>query len=202
MAGKKAKEIVEKPQRYIFIDTETTGLDPAIHDVIEVAALVMEEDENNVPRELARYNGRWGITNGIVDIEALAVNGRRATDDVFSTNDHEYRKDLINGFADFLATYVTDSTFIVGGNIGFDLDFIEALFSKYGMVAVRILSKRKAIDIQHIAKFLHDAAVIQVPNFKMETLVRYILGKETWTHTAMQDVLDSSLLYFTMREMV
>lgn len=201
MAGKRAKEIVEKPQRYIFIDTETTGLDPALHDVIEVAALVMEEDINNIPKEIARYHGKWGITDGIVDIEALHVNGRLATDDVFG-NDLQYKASLINGFADFLAKYVTSTTFIIGGNVGFDIDFINALFKKYGLDATRILSKRKAVDIQHIARFLYDAALIDVPDFRMATLVWHILGANVWPHNAMQDVLLSKDLYFTMREMV
>lgn len=204
MDGKTNETVNSHPelaQRYIFIDTETTGLDPEKNDVIEVAAIVFEEDDNNEPQEIARYHGRWGITNGVVDIEALHVNGRRATDDVFSTVDHEYRVALINGLADFFATYITDKTFILGGSVFFDIDFVNALFKKYGLDSERILSKRKAIDIQHVAKFLNDAAIIEVPNYRMATLVKALLGQD-WTHGAMSDAKHSSELYFTMRKMV
>ena len=34
-------------QRYLFIDTETTGLDPAINEVIEVGAIMYEQDDND-----------------------------------------------------------------------------------------------------------------------------------------------------------
>lgn len=199
MDGKAQDIKLDKPQRYIFIDTETTGLDPEVNDVIEVAALVMEESEDGIT-ELARFSGKLGVTDGIVDIEALAVNKRRVTDDIFTPN--ELKVDIVNAFADFLAEFVTSTTFIVGGNTNFDIDFIKALFKKYGLDSTRILSKKKAIDIQHVAKFLHDSGVISVPNFRMATLVWEILGKQTWTHTAMQDVVDSKDLYFEMRELV
>ena len=81
-------------QRYIFIDTETTGLDPRTHDVIEVAALVYEDGT-----EICRYNCEMSAAFGaFVDLEALQVNKRAFAGDVGETDDRVIRKNILYGF--------------------------------------------------------------------------------------------------------
>ena len=190
-------------QRYLFLDTETTGLDPDTNEVIQIAALVMEQAHTQEhPVEVARYECKLRADTGVVDLEALAVNGRRLTEDVLTDSiTSSVQKELVYGFADFLATFVTEKTFIIGANINFDIDFVKSLFKKYDIDANRLLSKKKAVDVQQIARFLHDSNILELPDYRLSTLIREILQiKWIDAHNAMADVLVTKDLYFTMRE--
>jgi DNA polymerase III subunit epsilon len=193
---------IRPKQRYLFLDTETTGLDPDTNEVIEIAALVMEQaNDEEKPKEVSRYSCKLRADTGIVDLGALAVNGRKLTEDVLTDEIISgVQKQLIYGFADFLATYVSPTTFIIGANINFDIDFCKALFKKHGIDAGRLLNKKQAVDVQQIARFLHDANIVELPDFRLSTLVREILQTKWNQHNAMDDVLITAKLYFTMRE--
>lgn len=197
-----------KKQRYLFLDVETTGLDPQKNDVIEVGAIVMEQgDQDDYPTELCRYHGKFRADYGTVDIEALAVNGRRLTEDVLTDQiSSELTKELIYGFADFLADYVTNNTYIVASNVEFDIAFTNSLFNKYGIDSSNLLSTRKAIDIRQLAMVMHDRGIIDIPNnptsVRLSWLVKELLGKEAITHTAMGDTIDLMNVYFKMRDLL
>ena len=191
-------------QRYLFIDVETTGLDPEKNEVIEVGAIVCEQaDNDDKPTELCRYTCKLRAEHGVVDIEALAVNGRRLCVDVLTDEiSAEYAKEIVYGFADFLADYVTNDTLIIGNNVKFDIEFVDALFVKYGISSKRILSQRKSVDIQQIAKFLHDAGALDLKRFNTAYLAKEILDQEVFDHTALGDTITQMKLYFKMRELV
>ena len=192
-------------QRYLFIDTETTGLDPAINEVIEVGAIVYEQDDNDKqPTELCRYVCKLRADQGEVNLGALQVNQRRLTEDlVFDTIiTADIQKDIIYGLADFLTSEATRNTFIIGANIKFDVEFIESLLKRYGIESKELFSRNKLIDIQQVARFLNDAGVIDVPNYRLYTLSKELLSINAQAHTAMADVLQTAAVYFRMRDIL
>ncbi len=188
------------------MDTETTGLDPAINEVIEVGAVLFvqgEDDEN--PKEFFRYACKLRADQGIVDLESTQINMRRLTEDLVldTVVTADIQKDIIYGLADFLASEVTSNTFVIGGNIRFDVEFIKSLLNRHGIDGDRLFHRNKLIDIQQVARFLNDSGVIDVPNFKLRTLFKELdLGWWEGEHTAMADAVATAGVYFKMRDML
>lgn len=190
-------------QRYMFLDVETTGLNPFENEVIEVGVIVMEEDKNLDPVELARFHGKFGAENGVVDIEALKVNRRKLVGDVMpGTDDKDLRRDMVASFADFLVEYHTKDTFVIGVNIKFDIDFLVTLLQRYGIRFRETNLYKNSIDIQHIARFMHDKGVFELENFRGKTIHNAVMDSIMIDnyHSAMLDAIWARDLYFQMRE--
>lgn len=188
--------------RYLFLDTETTGLDSYENDVIEIAA-VMFEDSDDKPVEVGRFVGTMSAAKGTtVDIEALQVNHRLLMNDV-DIDDAFMRNNVLKSFAEWLATYVTKETIIIGHNISFDLEFLLEIFDRIDIDLSRIL-KRPVIDTKQLALFFKDANVLELNNTRLVTLNNALFGVNVQenAHEALADAFDTAQCYFKMREMV
>ena len=187
-------------QRYIFIDTETTGLDPIDNDVIEVAALVYDDET-----EVCRYNCRLSkdaLT--MVDPEALQVNHRDMLGDV-GDFDGEARKSIVYGLADFFIEFATRDAVIVGHNVQFDLDFLYWMFQRYNINVKRLLMQKKKIDTRQIALFLTETGHIKPKSNRMVDVFNHLYeatGSDENDHTAMADAIMCKNIFYKMTDMV
>lgn len=110
-----------------YIDTETTGLDPTVHELLEVAVVTEEVDPLNPFRP--GVTSRWSqkiLPEHIENAEpkALEVNG--------------YTPEKWDGAVPF-STIAVDLAkrlkggVIVGQNVGFDVGFLNAAFKRAGV---------------------------------------------------------------------
>lgn len=197
----------DKPTRYIFLDVETTGLDPRMNDVIEIGAICFEDDnsDNVYPVEIARYSGKMSSDKyQLIDPEALQVNGRMLYGDVASVDD-SLSKDVWMGFTEWLIRYNTPGTILLGHNLQFDLDFIKEATRRHDIDVTRLFNRTK-IDTKQVAAFLKDAGVINPDNLRLITLWNYMfldhpgLGASENAHNAILDCTMCYQIYFEMRE--
>jgi DNA polymerase III alpha subunit (gram-positive type) len=109
-----SKKIPLSKYKKAFVDVETTGLDPSVHEIIEFA--VAFEDGSSSTFKLAPDN----IASA--DPEALKVNGytSAAWDDSFSQE--QGAKEI---------SKLLNECILIGHNIKFDYAFIEALCRKH-----------------------------------------------------------------------
>lgn len=198
---------MDKRQRYLFIDTETTGLDPIRNSVIEIAMRVEEEDKNFVPKEIAVLRAKFPKSEyTMIDLTALQVN-KRAVSDVNVTmdeNNREMRKAHVLGVAQFLTDHVTKDTLIIGINVKFDIDFLIALLAEYNISIKEMQLMRNAIDLQHVARMLNDKGAVELPNFRGVTLAQMFLEYKPneFPHNALADCNITRDLYFAMRNFI
>jgi DNA polymerase III epsilon subunit-like protein len=189
---------MDEKQRYIFIDTETTGLDPEVNDVIEIAMLVYDEDN-----EIARLSTKLSAS-GIIDLEALKVNKAQIAD-VQASDEGVYnvRQAIVQNVAQFLVDYMTPKTFVIGHNVQFDYAFLDSLFKEHGIDLSRLVSPRHLLDTQQIAKFLHDSGELDLKNFRMITLWNELFEGEGEyednAHSAIKDAIMVKDIYFKLR---
>src|SRR5574343_164367 len=192
-------------KRYLFLDTETTGLDPFHNSVIQIGAIIYEDDVDGEPIEIARYSASFSAyKDSAIDIEALQVNDTSIGEVRSFDSDPDVRKAIFWNFAEWLRRYVTKNTLIIGHNIDFDSEFLNAEADRYSLDFSSVLSDRKRIDTRQIAIFLDDAKLIQPVNHRMVTIYNSLFDARIADneHNALSDAIMDAGVYFKMREMV
>lgn len=171
--------------KIIYLDTETTGLIPGHHDVIQIAGI--EEENNQIIDEFEFKLQPFHMRN--IDDEALKING-------FTKEELLYFPDAEHGIARLiiiLTPYmVGDDILFAGQKAFFDLFFIQALFRKSAHAI------RKTFDIMTRAhnatidlKTLTLLAMLQGHKIKSNSLAdvcEYLGVKNERPHDALSDV--------------
>lgn len=189
-------------KKYLFIDTETTGLDPFDNDIIEIGAALFTDTDDS-PVLTASFQAKITARRGsAIDLQALQINNR-SLEEVYS-EDNSMRDAILRNFAQWLIKYVDKDTLIIGHNIFFDMDFIENAFDNIDIDLDRILSRRQCIDTRQLSMFLNDAYVIETKNNRLVTLTNELFGEKNDEniHQAYADAMDDAAVYFKMRELV
>lgn len=115
-------EIRERP--LAFVDVETTGLDPRVNDIVDLAVITVDQDSIE---ELHRYNTRvMPPTDTVVHEKAVEVNG-------FDREVWQKSNALPLETAMKVFSEVTREAIMVAHNITFDWSFIEEAFRKTGI---------------------------------------------------------------------
>lgn len=109
--------LFDKPRAYL--DVETTGLDPSVHEIIEFGVCYSD--------------GRPGYNLQVKPLNLDAAHPRAL--EITGYNDNEWRmafdpSEAAQRIADALRGYV-----LVGHNVNFDISFIQALLDRYGINA-------------------------------------------------------------------
>ena len=97
-----------------FCDVETTGLDPKKHEIIEIAVIIYDQEQNKIVKEWSKKATPRHIQNA--DPIALDINGYNKEPELYKGNIHEIIKEYFN---------IINECIIVGQNIQFDIDFIN-----------------------------------------------------------------------------
>ena len=191
-------------KKVLWIDLETTGLEPLRHAIIELAALaeidgeIVEEIDLKM-RPLAKHK---------VDSEALETIFR--TEAEIRTYPHQ--ADQYRAFEEFLTRYINryeklDKFILAGYNINtFDEPFLRQLFldnaadrkaRKYGGYFGSWFFWPKR-DVQtYLAEHLTENG-LRLPNYKLATVCEYFNIPIT-AHDALSDIQATRTLYSVLR---
>lgn len=171
-------------KKVLYIDCETTGLDPVRNGIVQLAALI-EVDGELVAEQSWRIQPLYADE---IDDKALAVHGM----------DREKIKSfppapwVFCEFTVLLGRYVNkfnklDKYYPAGYNVRFDLDFLAQWFKKQGDPYFESWQNWRALDPLPFLYSLdfHDA--ISLPNYKLETVCAHF-GIPLEAHNALSDV--------------
>ena len=186
-----SKEI-EKLKILAAFDMETTGLDPAIHDIIEIAIVPLNEDftRSDIPGFTARIKA---VHMENADPESLKISG-------LNPNDGE---EIGKVQAD-IVQWMTDNNIAlmhpVAHNLMFDLYFFKAkfpalakIFSGHGRDSMRL-----AIAINDIS--LAQAKEKMFPSVSLKKLKAQFGMEAEVSHRAVDDAMDSAAIYRHLME--
>jgi DNA polymerase III subunit epsilon len=128
-----------QPERLVFLDTETTGLDPKLgHRIIEVGAV------EALGRRLTGNDfHRYINPNRDIDPGAVAVHG--------ITSEFLLDKPKFGEVARDLVAFLENATVVIH-NAAFDLGFLEAEFALIRMKASVIESRKDVVDSLALAR--------------------------------------------------
>lgn len=170
-------------QKILFFDTETTGLDPSKHSIIQFGALYLK---NNTWSQIELYCQ----PNSYEDISPEAIQKNQIDLDrmkTFMTNREAYDK-----IRAFLVQETQDGTKITpaGYNVRFDLSMLEAMFkyhdpqdSIHKFLAFHHLDMYEMIKIAKALGFFSD-----IPNHKLESFFPVFNQNILEAHDAIADI--------------
>ena len=161
-----------------FIDIETTGLNSAIHEIIEIAIIKI------CPREgTSTYTTKIQPENiQHASPEALEING-------YSQKEWEHAP-----AAQSVVFYISDilaGSMLVGHNVRFDEEFIAELLHLYG---AKKRYSRRMIDTITLA---HEQ-LPRLHSLSMDSIRDYFFWDKSRAHTAYVDAMDCMRLYYKL----
>lgn len=182
--------------KILYLDTETGGVDSRENSLIQIGGIIVE---NGV--ELERFNIKIKPNpNLITSIEALEVQGR-TMELINQDNTFISEKEAFTKFKKILDKYVPfgvdikDKLLIVGYNVNFDVEFIDAFCKRYAFPYFRSKINSSLQDPLYLLGNLQLRGMLPIlKNNKLETWMEYFkLGKQD--HDAWSDIKATRELY-------
>ncbi len=159
----------------VFIDTETTGLNSSIHEIIEIAIIGKNTNYNQKikPNHLEHAHPR-----------ALEINGYTARKWKHAISSKDAAMDI--------AKMIEGKT-IVGHNIKFDMSFIDELLHQHG---IYVFYDRRLIDTMTLAH--EHLKPCGIKSISMDSIRSFFGWPHTDAHTALKDAEDCRRLYYKL----
>jgi DNA polymerase-3 subunit epsilon len=171
-----------RPQHLIWTDSETTGLQPRLHGIIELAMIKTPLDAS---QELDSFHVRIRVDQPdiIVDPEAMRVNHY----------DETLWKDAvpIEQALNLVERMCVWGTQFAGHNVCFDKNFLVGSFHRCNRRIPSFFSED--VDTLKMAYPLY--ALGHVSDLKLGTVAKYFGIEQRAAHTAIEDVRTSMAIY-------
>ena len=176
--------------KIVWLDLETTGLDPKRHGILEIGA-IMEIDGKKVGQFQTYIKPAPEL---ITEAEALGVNGIAPEDiEKFPTEAEALRE-----FQDWMSRWIDkfdkqDKALIGGFNVHVDIDFLMALWSRRGDRYFGSWFRYHPVDLRAFSAFALREEWPKLPDGKLMTVCRAILGEARVEELLSQGAAHSAL---------
>jgi len=183
--------------KYLFCDTETSGIEPSKHGIIQIAGLIDIDGEIQESFDIKIQP----FPNQLISKESMKINGLTVEDlKTFIKPQEGYAK-LTEIFSKYVSKLdKTDKFFLVGFNSTFDDAFLRQFFVNCGDEYYGSWIWWPTIDIAPFAmEFLKEERA-KFPNFKLGTVAKAI-GidvDDTRLHEALYDSILTRSVYRKM----
>lgn len=183
------------PDRLLFIDTETGGLDPDKHSLLSLAMVIWEEGEIIDLLEILINDGILSVTAEALSVNRIdlekhkqsAMTSSRAFDEMLSfIGKHFPRQQKIT---------------IAGHNVHFDADFLKRFFSSNNKEFSEYFSHR-IIDTSSILHYLYLAGRIKHKAISSDEAFGLFDIKVEGRHTALGDAIATAKLFTRLLSLI
>jgi len=180
-------------KKILWMDTETTGLDPTLHSIIEIAGII---DIDGTPKQ---YFDLFVSPHPDFEIDekACAIHGN-TIDEM-----HEFpkipivHKQLLAIFGEFVDKFNKLDKFIIAGqNIKFDLDMLSHFFMRQGDSYLGSwIDFKKRIELYDITKALQSLGFIESDSLSLGPICKEF-GVKLKAHNAASDIAATREVYY------
>lgn len=177
----------KKLQDLLFVDTETTGLDPTKHELLEVAAIRTSPDGGTI---LQTYEAKlFPLHLETAEAKALEINKYSAAE---WTVEKCMKPEIVVDNLQRMA----GNTVLVGQNVSFDEGFLSPLFTRLGMKPPWGYHKIDTVSLAWPLYFNNA----ELPGLSLEKLCKFLGVEAMPTHRAAADVEACRQVYLKLME--
>lgn len=171
--------------KVVYIDTETTGLNPKMlfHEIIEIALIV----EINGKRKFSFHSKIKPMHISRANEKALEINQYNP--------ENWLTAPTFEKVANRIQDIFQDADIVIGHNVKFDVEFVNEHFISLGMRPIR------AKQIDTIVTAYEHLVPIGLQSLRMDEIRRFLKWETKDSHTAMKDVEDCYKLWNTCKRM-
>lgn len=175
----KGKNLLIFPSEYVVIDLETTGLDPRIDEIIEIAGVKYSEDKE-IDRFQSLVNPGFKIDQFITDLTGI-------------TNEMLQSAPMLSSVLPEFFSFVGDNI-VIGHNINFDINFI---YDNAENLSLPDFSN-DFVDTMRLSRRLYK----DMDNHKLSSLVSYLDVSKEVDHRALSDCIKTNSCFLIMKNYV
>ena len=161
-----------------FIDIETTGLNPHVHEIIEVAIIFDDREKYHRFIKPQRFE--------FADPLALTINK-------FHERSGEWQDAISQEQLAFELACLLHKRIIIGHNPSFDMSFIQELLDQHGEA---FLSRNRLVDTITLAH--EHLSPIGLKRLSLDSIRSFLGWSKEDAHTAMKDCEDVQKLYIML----
>jgi DNA polymerase-3 subunit epsilon len=183
-------------KKILWLDTETTGIDPLKNGIIQIAGII--EINGIIKEKFELFNNPIGK---LIEDSALEVNKKTREDIAKYPSPRECYKSLLNIFSKYIDKFDKNDKFVIAGhNVKFDFDFLYSFFK--GLNDNYFFSWIQAsayIDTVYLITILQHLGKIPIlENRKNETISKYFGENTDNLHDAVKDIEVTRNNYYNM----
>ena len=171
------------PEKIVVFDTETTGLNPSKHHILEIGAVKFNKSDYRANGEIYTFQAFIKQEKPIPP-SATEING--ITDEMVKDGDTEI--EAINKFIDFVGDYS-----LYAYNQEFDMGFLIAAAKRNGVD--NELSQWTCTDLLNFSRDNLD-----LPNYRLGTVCDFLEISYSGQHRAVNDSLMSLQLFIKLTQ--
>ncbi len=182
---------------YLFVDTETGGLDPGRHSLLSIGLVLGDGGEVRHSLELFLRHDTYVVDGGGMKVNRIDLAKHHG-----EAMDGGTLMAVLDVFLDQFFPCKKEPIFLVGHNVAFDRDFLQAFWKQMGRDFEPRFSHR-LIDTHSLAAGLRDAGRLPVESLSSTALFAHfgIEVAEEKRHTALGDALATFELYWKLVEL-
>ncbi len=182
-------------KKILWLDTETTGLNPLVHGLREVGFIIeidgVEEERGNLFINPFTYERA-------VEVDDYALSISNKTIEEIKTYDRSSFcfKEFIKLMIKYINVNDKDDVFVIAGyNVGFDVGFIKEWFKDMDLGNdYKTLFHYKSLDVFPLVITLKHLRLIDTENDRLETICKYF-NIPLDAHNALSDIEATKKLY-------
>jgi len=181
--------------RYLFIDTETGGLNPDEHSLLSLAMVIWEDMEIIDSMELLINDGVLSVTKEALSINKIDVEKHKRS----AISSHQ----AIEKIFSFTSKYFPEQHKITlaGHNVHFDANFLRIFFSRNNHDFNKYFSHR-IIDTSSILHYLYLAGCIQQKAISSDEAFDLFNIEVEGRHTALGDAMATAKLFTKLLNLI
>lgn len=189
---------MNRPKKLLYFDVETTGLNPAVHDIIQLSGII-EYDGRKI--DGFNFNVR-PLDFEVIDPNSLKVTGKTIEELKEYPEASEVYFNLLKVFEAHINRYDRDDKFIpVAYNGKFDMDFLINFFMKHEDKYFGSWLSWDLIDPMAIARYFFIMNNIPIENFTLSTVCDYFKIPLV-AHDSMNDIIATREVLYRLNEIV
>ena len=183
---------------FLFIDTETGGIDPGRHSLLSIGLVVGDEGTVRHSLEILVRHDNYVLSGGGMRVNRIDI----AKHDAAALDGAEALA-VLDVFLQQYFPCIREPITLVGHNVAFDRDFLGAFFAEQGRALEPRFSHR-LVDTHSIASALRDAGKLDCESLGSDALFDHfgIQIPEGQRHTALGDALGTFELYWKLVERI